>query len=264
MNNNDGIMGWTKENAILYCINVAKLNINVYCKEPIRVLEVYQNILFPNKQHAFYARLWNETVIDSLNNMACNRFNDSEVFMESVKGIFDNQEEPENLEQFITRINNIKTSFEELKGTNIDFVAWCMIGIQNYVVKQLNKLYKKEISGPECLIRYVYPYASVLKLPSSKEEISWLFPSLKTVFVGLNFKPNKDTPTKCCFCLKQNTKSAFASQYTQYTYFVFTTCNDCSDFGHYYNKCYLNIEEDVVCVPITRENQLDLSCLEKK
>ena len=103
-------MGWTKEKAILYCIDIAKLNINIYCKHPTKVLKVYQNILFPNKQHAFYARLWNETVIESLGNMACNRVKEPEVedFMESVKHLYHTMEEPENLEQFITSINNIR------------------------------------------------------------------------------------------------------------------------------------------------------------
>jgi len=255
-------MCWTKEHAIEYCIKVAELNIDIYCKDPITVFRVYQHILFPNRQHSFYARLWNETVLDSLITMAHTRFEDPEIFISSVKYAIDKEEEPENLEQFITRINGIKLSFEQLKNTNIDFVIWCLNGIKNYVIKQLKKLYTKEISGPECLMRYVYPYASELVLP--KEDFAWLIPSIKGVWVGLCSKSNRDVPAMCSFCRKQITTAAFAVRNTQYTYSVFTTCNDCSEFKNYYNKCYLTVESEIVSIDITEENQLDLSCLEKK
>lgn len=252
-------MSWTKEHAVEYCINVAKLSINMYCNDPITVFKVYQNILFPNRQHSFYARLWNETVLESLNTMVYNRFDEPEIATDIIKHAFKKQEEPENLKQFITCINNIKNSFEDV---NIDFIIWCFSGIQDYIVKQLNKLYKKDISGPECLMRYVYPYASDLTLPN--EDSTWLMPLMKTVLIDLNLKSNKDAPTKCSFCKKQNIKEAFAIRNTQYTYFVFTTCKDCIEFKGYYNMCYLTVEYDTIVIPITEENQLDLSSLEKK
>ncbi len=262
MNNNVSIMSWTRDHAIEYCIKVAELNINIYCRDPITVFNVYQHILFPNRQHSFYARLWNKTVFDSLTTMAYTRFEDPENFIVSVKYAIDKEEEPENLEQFITRINNIKLSFEQLKDTNIDFTIWCLNGIQNYVIKQLKKLYTKDISGPECLMRYVYPYASELKLP--KEDFTWLIPSIKGIWVGLCLKSNKDVPNTCSFCKKQKTTAAFAVRSTQYTYNVFTTCNDCKEFKDYYDTCYLTVQAELVSLPITEENQLDLSCLEKK
>lgn len=252
-------MSWTKEHAIEYCIETAKLTINTYCKDPIAVLSVYQHILFPNRQHSFYARIWNETVLESLNIMVYDRFNNPETIIISVKDAFNNEEEPENLEQFLKCINNIKTN---IGFVDVDPIIWCVIGMQKYVIKQLNKLYKKNISGPECLMRYVYPYATQLTLP--KDDFNWLVPSMKNVMVNLSLKINKDAPTKCSFCKKKNTTSAFAVKSTMYTYNVFTTCNDCMEFKDYYNICYLSNDFNVVVVPITKENQLDLSCLEKK
>lgn len=248
-------MSWTKEHAIDYCINVAKHSINMYCTDPITIFRVYQNILFPNRQHSFYARLWNETVLESLHIMVYKRFNEPENVFATIKEGFENQKEPENLEQFITCINNIKSCFEDI---NIDFVIWCLNGIQPYIVKQLNKLYKKDISGPECLMRYVYPYASELTLP--REDTTWLMPSIKRVLVGLNLKSNKDTPVKCSFCKKNNTQASFAVRSNHYIYDVFTTCEDCKEFKDY----YLTDDYETLNVSITQENQLDLSSLEKK
>jgi hypothetical protein len=252
-------MSWTKEHAVEYCINTAKLTINTYCKDPIAVLRVYQQILFPDRQHSFYARIWNETVLESLNTMVYDRYNEPENIIASVKQAFTNEEEPENLEHFLICINNIKTS---IGFVNIDPVIWCVSGIQSYVIKQLNRLYKKDISGPECLMRYIYPYATHLNLP--KEDFTWLIPSIKIVIVNLSIKTNKDAPIKCSFCKKKNTTTAFAIRSTLYTYNVFTTCNDCMEFKDYYNICYLSNDSNTIDVPITEENQLDLSCLEKK
>ena len=248
-------MSWTKEHAIEYCINVSKLSINMYCTDPIRIFKVYQNILFPNRQHSFYARLWNQTVLESLRVMVYTRFNDPENVFDTVEQAFKKEKEPENLEQFVTCINNIKNCFEDI---NIDFIIWCLTGIQPYIVKQLNKLYKKDISGPECLMRYIYPYASELTLP--REDIIWLMPTIKRVLVGLSLKSNKDTPTKCSFCKKHNTQRAFAVRSNQYIYNIFTTCKDCNEFKDY----YLTDDYETINIPITEENQLDLSSLEKK
>ena len=259
-------MSWSKQNAIEYCKDVAKLSINVNCKEPKVVLETYQNILFPHREHLFYARLWKETVINSLNNIAHNRFNDTETAFTLLTQVFKIQDEPENLEQFIDNITSIQSYIgKNTEGDiKLNFTALCMDEIGTYVFKQLDKLYKKEISGPECLMRYVYPYASCLNLPDEDKKILWLFPVMKTVPVGLNCKPNKDTPSKCSFCGKHEIATAFASQYTQYTYVIFVTCKDCSEFKDYYNTCYLNVDSDIIDIPINADKKLDLSCFEKK
>ena len=204
MSNNVTIMSWTKEHAIEYCIETAKMTINTYCKDPIAVLSVYQHILYPNRQHSFYSRIWNETVLESLNTMVYARFNHPENVIDSFKDAFNNEEEPENLEQFLKCLNNIKTNVEV---EDIDPVRWCVIGMQRYVIKQLNKLYNKDISGPECLMRYIYPYATQLSLP--RDDFEWLVPSFKNVMVNLSLKTNKDAPFKCSFCKKKNTILVF-------------------------------------------------------
>ena len=268
MNNIVNIMSWSKQNAIEYCKEVAKLSINVNCKEPKVVLETYQNILFPHREHSFYARLWKETVINSLNRIAHDRFEDKEVetAFTCLNEAFKNQDEPENLEQFIDNITSIQSYISRRADGDVklNFIAWCMDEIGTYILKQLDKLYKKEISGPECLMRYVYPYASCLILPNEDRKLRWLFPSIKSIHVGLNAKPNKDTPFMCSFCGKQEIANSFASQCTQYTYGIFVTCKDCSEFRDYYNTCYLNVDNDVIDIPITVDKKLDLSCFEKK
>jgi len=259
-------MPWSKQNAIEYCKDVAKLNININCQRPKVVLETYQNILFPQREHSFYARLWKETVIKSLNNFAYNRCSEEETALKILKAAFDIQDEPENLEQFLTNITSIEAYFSKNleADAKLNFIAWCMDEIGNYVINQLDRLYKKEISGPECLMRYVYPYASCLNVPDEHKKIRWFFPSMKTVPVGLKCKPNKDTPSMCSFCGKQEISSAFASQCTQYTYGIFVTCKDCNEFKDYYNTCYVNVDNDVIDIPITVDKKLDLSCFEKK
>ena len=264
MSNKENKMnGWSKENAVNYCIKVAQLNLFSTCKDTKAVLKIYQDMLFPSNEQAFYKKLWKTAVITYLKNMVENRYENPAEAYQFLEINFMREPEPENLEQFVSSINNLKTNIDDLENMNI--LRMSMSEIQNYVILQLNKLYKKNISGPECLLRYIYPYASHLILP--KDETSmWLVPSLSSLSIGLNFvKQKHNVPEHCSFCKKQKTYEIFAAKYTQYNYFLISVCIECIDFKKYYSYCFLENEDaHIIELSIDNENKIDYSCLEKK
>jgi hypothetical protein len=255
--------GWTKENAVNYCIKVAQLNLFPTCKDAKALLKIYQNMLFPGNEQTFYRKLWKNAVINYLKNMVENRYENPAEAYQFLEIKFMREPIPENLEQFVSSINNLKSNVNDLE--NINILKMCMSEIQDFVILQLNKLYKKNISGPECLLKYIYPYASHLILPSDETSM-WLIPSLSSLSIGLNFVRQKhNAPKYCSFCNKQKTYEIFAAKYTQYNYFLFTVCIECIDFKKYYSYCFLGDEDThVIELLIDKENKIDCSCLEKK
>lgn len=245
-NKEDIMVGWSKDKAILYCIKVAEINIDQNCENAKEILEIYQHMLFMHKEDVFYEKIWNSVIYDKLGELTELLYDNSTEAIKHIENEFMRQDMPENLDEFMTCIDSLNNLVRNTHPAHVNVLNMCMNSIQEYIIKQLNKLYKKEITGPECLVRYIYPYADKLRLPSNVSSL-WLVPSIKTITKGLKLKSSKRVLLdNCSFCQKEKASEAFAVQYTKYIYFILTVCNDCRDFKKYYSLCYLNDEEPVI------------------
>lgn len=259
------VKGWSKNNAVDYCIVVAKASIHKSCEDIKTLLEVYQNMLFTGSEALFYEKLWKQLVMHSLRNEAERRYKNASLLIEEIELEFMRQKIPENVEQFTARINSLIPDFEG--SEKFKPLVICIPRIKDFIIKQLNKLYEKNISGPECLLRYVYPYAGDLVLPNNNGESAWLVPNVSSITIGINsLKSIFNVPKNCSFCQKQKTFEIFSNKYTEYTYFILSVCEDCTDFKKYYALCYLNNDdkETTIELPINDDNSVDLTYFEKK
>ena len=249
--------GWSKDDSILYCIKVAEINIHQNCENAKEMLEIYQRMLFTHKEDVFYQKLWNNVIYENLEELTEALYDNSKEAIKHMENQFMRQDTPTNSQEFMTCIESLNNLVRKTHPAYVNVLNMCMNSIQNYIIKQLNNLYKKEISGPECLLRYVYPYADKLRLPSNSSSL-WLVPTLQSITTGLKLYSNKRVlQDKCSFCQREKSSEAFAVQYTKYIYFILTVCNDCRDFKKYYSLCYLNDDEPIIEMDI-RENTVML------
>jgi hypothetical protein len=240
------MVGWSKDDAISYCIRIAEININHKCENAKEILEIYQDMLFTHKEDVFYQKIWNSVIYENLESVSELLFENSKDATKHLENEFIRQDMPDNLDEFMTCIDSLNNFIRKIHTAHVNVLNMCMNSIQEYIVKQLTKLYKKEITGPECLVRYIYPYADKFKIPSNASSL-WLVPSIKAIIKGLTLNSSKRVILEnCSFCQKEKASEAFAVQYTKYTYFILTVCNDCRDFKKYYPLCYLNDEEPVI------------------
>jgi hypothetical protein len=254
---------WTKNNAIQYCIKVAKLTVHKETNNVKQIIELYQHILFSNNEEKYYKKLWNSVIKNYIPILADTLYKEPEKAIEYLELEFERQRDPKNLDEYITCVSVIQKIISNTHQANIDILRMCMPSMQEFIINQLEYLYKKDISGPECLIRYVYPYVGDLILPKGNTNL-WLIPSLKPFTYGIrSISPDNSVPKMCSFCQQLKSQEAFAIQYTQYTYFILTACEDCVDFKRLYRYYYLN-EHDIIELSITEENKIDLSSFEKK
>lgn len=254
--------GWTKNNAVKYCIQIAELNLINSSNDAKIILEIYQDMLLPNNEELFYSKLWKHAVLPSLKSMATQRYDNPSKAIEFLEKMFMLEDEPEDLEHFISCINNVKSNIDDLE--NINMLSMCMNEIKNYIIIQLNKINDKNISGPECLMRYVYPYLSILSIPKDDDNSRWIMPSMKTTTYGIkSLKSRKIVPEQCSFCCKGQTFEVFARQCTEYVYVFFSVCKDCVEFKKYYAlTCVCG--DSITELSITPNNKLDFSNFEKK
>jgi len=257
---------WTKDEAVKYCIEVAELNFfnEISTKKAKTILKIYQDMLFKNNEKMFYKKIWLNCVLNVLK-FICQNVYDEETYNDAIKHFelkYKREKIPEDFEQFISSTNNLILNNDN-SIENIDFLGSSMKEIRIYIVKQLNKLYNKNISGPECLLRYIYPYASELILPKDIKSL-WITPSMRSLSPNLDFITLKDEPpTHCSFCKNIKVFQFFIAKYTHYNYFLFAICNNCEDFKKYYSLCFLNKEDAIIDIPLNEKNKLDFSVLKK-
>lgn len=258
------INGWTKENAVNYCIDVMNKTLQVNNLSNIeKVLSIYQHCFSNNQRERFYKSLWKNTVVVYIESIMENDSLDTrtlETHRKNLK-IYSNAN---SASEFLENMNELfSITFGETAESPVLAIRQLL---KEYLKNKYKKLLEQDITGPECLMNYIYYHADTLILPSSKEENKWILPDsiliglIRENVIGINSQSTNTFKVSetCCFCSTGIVTKAFAYQESLYGWKVYRTCKDCEDFKNYCNYYlhigYVNSSEVIVNDLVIKDN----------
>ncbi len=240
--------GWTKQNAVNYCVDIvnATLKSDNMLHNIENILTIYQRSFSSNDRERFYRSLWRNTVV---------------IFVEST--LEDDQipeERKTNIRKDLKKYNNANSAREFIDNANDIFnmtfsmemkgnesIKHIKDHLKNYFQEKYKMLLNEDITGPECLMNYVYYNIGKngLVLPNTYDNIEhkWILPDTILVgiveekIVGMNFNTTNTFKVSdtCCFCVSGIVTKAFAYQESVYGWKVYRTCKNCEDFKNFCN-----------------------------
>jgi hypothetical protein len=265
------IDGWTKENAIDYCIDILNNTLNYNNIHNIeKILKIYQKCFSSNERERFYRSLWRNVVCTYIENSLHEYEVDKPTLDRCLKDL-KKYNNASSSSEFITNLNELfKQTFGELNDAPI---LQILHPLKEYLKGKYKRLLEQDITGPECLMNYIYYHADSLILPDDREENKWILPN--TILIGLvgekivsmNSHSTQSNgifkvSETCCFCSTGMVTKAFAYKETLYGWKVYRTCKDCEDFKNYCNYYlrlgYVNSSEvRVYDIKIQENNHID-------
>lgn len=241
------IDGWTKENAVNYCIDVMNKSLQVNNLNNLeKILSIYQRCFSNNQRERFYRSVWKNTVAIYIESIMDK---DSEIDANTLETHRKNLKiysTANSASEFIENMNELfSITFGETAENPVLAIRHLL---KEYLKNKYKKLLEQDITGPECLMNYIYYYADTLILPTSKEENKWILPDTILIgligenIVGINSQSTNifKVSETCCFCSTGIVTKAFAYEESIYGWKVYRTCKDCEDFKNYCNY-YLRI-----------------------
>jgi hypothetical protein len=244
---------WTKENAVSYCITTIENSLNIDSIQ--NILEIYQVLFSSKNPHAYFKSIWKHCVLPFVNSTL------EEASEEDKKIVMKYMEDyniSENSKEFITNAKKFSECvYSQEFSEDEDFIIYHIMPlIKDYINSKFNMLLNKNITGPECLMKYVFFNIDKNKLQIPKDHNKWTVPEFYTLGINNNDKifafnggetNSLKVPQECSFCSSTTVEHSFGYKDSLYTWKIYVSCKNCRDFKNYcawyINLPYINYKE---------------------
>ena len=245
--------GWTKENAVAYCIETIENSVTIDSIQ--NILEIYQALFSSKNPSAFYKSVWKHTIIEFVNSTL------EDVSDEDKKIVMKYSEEhniSETSDEFIKNAKKFSECvYSQEYSENENFIIYhTLTNLKEYIINKFKLLLSKNITGPECLMKYVFFNIDKNKLQVPIQEMKWIAPESYTLGINSGHKifsfdggqqNSLSVPKCCCFCKSTIPEYAFGYKNSVYTWKIYVSCKNCRDFKNYcawyINLHYINYKE---------------------
>jgi hypothetical protein len=271
------IDGWTKQNAVNYCVDIVNstLKSDNMMHNIENILTIYQRSFSRDDRERFYRSLWRNSVVIFVETS----LEDEQIHEDRKTHIRRDLKKYNNANSAREFIDNANDIFNTIFGTELkanESIKYIQTELKKYFQEKYKMLLNEDITGPECLMTYVYSNIGKngLVLPNTDDNIEqhkWILPDTILLgivgekIVGMNYNTTNTFKVSdtCCFCTTGIVTKAFAYQESIYGWKVYRACKDCEDFKKFCNYflkiSYVNNRHVVVHdLEIKENSRLDI------